>query len=151
MCSVAAVTAAGAASAAAAALRRPNIASSKSEATPACHDAHVITSALHFDVNSSLPPEPQYSHPATVLPPVRPQPAHLAPERTLWLPSCTSSEVTLNQCCALPSAPSSPKFGRMGLSKEQRIGILLGIDGVFFLIELSVGTLQITLKQERSC
>lgn len=27
----------------------------------------------------------------------------------------------------------------MGLSKEQRIGILLGIDGIFFLIELSCG------------
>jgi hypothetical protein len=27
----------------------------------------------------------------------------------------------------------------MGLTKEQRIGILLGIDGVFFLVELSVG------------
>jgi hypothetical protein len=119
--------------------RRPNNAT-KLALSPACHDLHVITSAGPFiHVHNSSSPK-SFTSPVVEQLPVKPQPAHISPERCHLIPSFNSSDVTLNQCCAPPSAKSSPKFGRMGLSKEQRIGILLGIDGIFFLIELSVGT-----------
>lgn len=103
------------------------------------HDAHgqVISSAPPSLIHV-LSPLPSRS-PSDVGLPARPKPAHLSPKA--HDPSPFSSSLTLNECCTPRNArATSPKFGRMGLSKEQRIGILLGIDGVFFLIELSVGT-----------
>jgi hypothetical protein len=119
--------------------RRPNNSSPNLDTTTACHDLHVITSAHSTDVDISRPSLLPVLSVLDALP-VRPPPAHISPRRRDHVtPAFTSSEVTLYQCCAPPSARRSPKFGRMGLSKEQRIGILLAIDGIFFLIELTVG------------
>lgn len=123
--------------------RHPNAAFSNptsKETAAARHDAHgqVISSAPspHIHVPSPLPSR----SPSDVGLPARPEPAHLSPEAHNPSPF-SSSSLTLNECCSPRNArATSPKFGRMGLSKEQRIGILLGIDGLFFLIELSVGT-----------
>lgn len=50
------------------------------------------------------------------------------------------SAVSVNECCKKRSKENLPRNTRkMGLSKSQRIMLLLGIDGVFFLVELIVG------------
>lgn len=71
--------------------------------------------------------------------PRRPEPVYLSPRHHSSPP--TSSSVTLNECCAPAplSAQARPLKKKMGLSKTQRIGILLGIDSAFFLVELIVG------------
>jgi hypothetical protein len=71
----------------------------------------------------------------------RPEAAYLSPHRAL--PSfeflSTTSSITLNECCA-PSRPQTTlTHTAMGLSKTQRIAILLAIDSAFFLVELIVG------------
>lgn len=49
------------------------------------------------------------------------------------------SELSINECCA-PRAPlRSPPDKKMGISKSNRIIILLVIDSAFFLLELVVG------------
>lgn len=121
--------------------RRPNISSPNLESTAACHDLHVLTSPHSTNVNNTSRLSLSSSPSVVDSLPVRPPPAHLPPQRRDHVPSpSTSSEVTLNQWCAPPPAQRSPKSGRMGFSKEQRIAILLVIDGIFFLVELSVGT-----------
>jgi len=71
----------------------------------------------------------------------RPEAAYLSPHRAL--PSFESfsspSSITLNECCAPSSPQSTSAPTTMGLSKTQRIAILLAIDTVFFLIELIIG------------
>ena len=73
--------------------------------------------------------------------PLRPEKAHLSPDRTptsLESPASASS-VSFNECCA-PQIPHSPRNQTiMGLSKTQRISVLLAIDSVFFLIEIVIG------------
>ena len=69
----------------------------------------------------------------------RPTPVYLSPHHSHQSSPPTSSSVTLNECCAPLSAQAHRPKRKMGLSKEKRIGILLGIDSVFFLIELVVG------------
>lgn len=71
----------------------------------------------------------------------RPETAYFTPRRAL--PSfefiSTTSSLTLNECCA-PSRPQTPStHATMGLSKTQRIAILLAIDSAFFLVELIIG------------
>jgi hypothetical protein len=44
----------------------------------------------------------------------------------------------LNECCA-PREKTPRLKGMMGLSKTQRILVLLAIDSAFFLLELVVG------------
>ena len=52
---------------------------------------------------------------------------------------CSSAELSVNACCA-PHAPlKRPTSKTMGLSKSNRIIVLLVIDSVFFLVELVVG------------
>jgi hypothetical protein len=70
--------------------------------------------------------------------PSYPEAAHLRPYLSNQHAPFPSSCATLHECCA-PRAPAR-KFGRMGLTKSQRIGILLGIDTAFFLVEIVVGT-----------
>lgn len=73
--------------------------------------------------------------------PQRPERAHLSPDRTptsLDSPASASS-VSFNECCA-PQIPHSPdNQTTMGLSKTQRISVLLAIDSVFFLVEIVIG------------
>jgi hypothetical protein len=71
--------------------------------------------------------------------PSRPQPAHITPSSKHYSSLSSPSAVTLNECCAPRSAPAPPSKRKMGLSKTQRIAILLGIDSVFFIIELTIG------------
>jgi hypothetical protein len=52
----------------------------------------------------------------------------------------TASTATLDECCAPQSAQAPRTRAKMGFTKSQRIAILLGIDTVFFFIELVVGT-----------
>jgi hypothetical protein len=54
----------------------------------------------------------------------------------------TVSTETVHECCAQTSAQPPLVTNKMGLSKTQRICILLGIDAVFFLIELVCGQSQ---------
>merc|ERR1712000_263109 len=51
----------------------------------------------------------------------------------------TASTATVNECCAPRLAQPPRPRSIMGFTKSQRIGILLGIDAVFFLVELVVG------------
>ena len=72
----------------------------------------------------------------------RPEKAYLSPHKCLAsLSPFSHSSTTLNECCAPSSATRPRKHWKMGLSKSQRIIILLGIDSCFFLIELIVGEL----------
>lgn len=113
--------------------RRSNAAYPNSAGTAACH--HILRPGIHVPSALLRRPQPDVGLPA------RPEPVHLPPE-THYTTLFSASAVTLNECCAPRTARAgSRKFGRMGLSKEQRIGILLGIDGLFFLVELSVGML----------
>jgi hypothetical protein len=86
--------------------------------------------------------------------PALPEAVHLSPSRIAQqryphplphphpLPPLTASSVTLNECCAPAPAQAPRSKSKMGLTKTQRIGILLAIDSVFFLIELIVGEWQ---------
>jgi hypothetical protein len=82
--------------------------------------------------------------------PALPEAVHLNPSRIAQqryphphpLPPLTASSVTLNECCAPAPAQAPRNKSKMGLTKTQRIGILLAIDSVFFLIELIVGKWQ---------
>lgn len=117
----------------------------------ACHDTsgdpHYFSASssspnnIHVDT-TSLPSRTTALENEHLVIPRTPQPAHLS-ERRLppHDPLFSSPAATSNECCA-PSANtrSQQETGKMGLTKQQRIGILLGIDGVFFLIELTVGT-----------
>ncbi|KAK5027278.1 Zinc resistance conferring protein [Exophiala sideris] len=71
----------------------------------------------------------------------KPSEAYLSPYRLSSSPSTpfSASSETIHECCAPRPAPPPRTRAVMGLSKSQRIGILLGIDSVFFLIELIVG------------
>lgn len=72
----------------------------------------------------------------------RPETAYFSPYRAR--PShflSTTSSVTLNECCAPSKLNTTTTQNTMGLTKSQRIGILLAIDSIFFLIELVIGEL----------
>jgi hypothetical protein len=95
--------------------------------------------------SSSSPPPPatpplfSLQHPPAELP-TSPARVHSSSGQDLRSFSpFTVSESTIYECCAPRQAQASTKFRKMGLSKSQRICILLGIDSVFFVIELVVG------------
>jgi hypothetical protein len=71
----------------------------------------------------------------------KPAQVYLSPYRAPTSPASpfTASAETLNECCAPLSAQAPRTHSTMGFTKSQRIGILLGIDSVFFLVELIVG------------
>ena len=85
-------------------------------------------------LSSSLP---NFSHS-----PARPEPVYLSPPHSHQSSPPNSSSVTLNECCAPRSAQAPTPKKKMGLSKTQRISILLAIDSVFFLVELTCGEWQ---------
>ena len=74
----------------------------------------------------------------------KPDQAYFSPYRLPASPSSpsspsTASTATIDECCA-PQLPRAPRtLGKMGLSKTQRICVLLAIDSGFFLVELTVG------------
>jgi hypothetical protein len=73
----------------------------------------------------------------------KPEKAFLRSPRSRSL--CSSAELTVNACCA-PHVPLENTTGKtMGLSKSNRIIVLLVIDSIFFLVELVVG------KESCSC
>ena len=90
-----------------------------------------------YPATASTAPTSTQSTPNLPLP-TRPEPAHLSTRSSTPPTPFSSSCDTLNECCA-PCARAPRKIGKMGLTKSQRIGILLGIDSVFFLVELTVG------------
>jgi hypothetical protein len=103
------------------------------------HDpASIVPSPSTFP--SSAPPIAPYDTHLTSLP-VRPEPVHLSGHSSEPPSPFNSSCETLNECCA-PCAQVPRLKSRMGLSKSQRIGVLLGIDTAFFLVELTVGMWQ---------
>jgi Co/Zn/Cd efflux system component len=58
----------------------------------------------------------------------------------------------LQQCCLTSTKKEKhKKIGKMGLSKEHRIMILLAIDSAFFFVELIVGMLEIEAKELNPC
>jgi hypothetical protein len=65
----------------------------------------------------------------------KPEKAFLRPPRRV----CSSAELSVNACCAPHVALKRPTSKRMGLSKSNRIIVLLVIDSAFFLVELVVG------------
>jgi hypothetical protein len=72
--------------------------------------------------------------------PQEPQAAHLKPATSGSTPR-TSSTDSIHECCAIRApAPRTETPAKMGLSKTQRICILLAIDSCFFLVELICGT-----------
>lgn len=71
--------------------------------------------------------------------PTRPDPVYLSPLHNHRPSSSNPSSVTLNECCAPRPAQAPPPKKKMGLTKTQRIGILLAIDSAFFVLELGVG------------
>ena len=83
----------------------------------------------------------------------KPQPAYFSPYRrtssTAQSSPETASTETVNECCAPVCARPSGTPKKMGFSKTQRICILLGIDVVFFLIELVVGQCPAGLSSRR--
>ena len=78
----------------------------------------------------------------------KPDPVYLSPHHSYQSSPPTSSSVTLNECCAPASAQARPPRRKMGLSKTQRISILLGIDSAFFLVELVVGKWNISARAQ---
>lgn len=92
--------------------------------------------------SSLIPVQHLYHHP----PPDyirKPQQAYFRPYRrtsrsSSFSPSATSTD-TVHECCAPVCARPPTTTSKMGLSKTQRICILLAIDAVFFLIELICG------------
>jgi len=68
----------------------------------------------------------------------KPDHAYFSPYRASPSFPFTVSTETVNECCS-PRPAQAPRGSRMGLSKSQRIGVLLGIDTAFFLVELIVG------------
>ncbi len=99
----------------------------------------ISTPLNHIPRYPSIPPISSHDRHPSILP-TRPEPAHLSDQPSALATPFTASCATLNECCA-PRAPAAKPKAMMGLSKSQRIGILLGIDTAFFLIELSVGML----------
>ena len=107
--------------------------------------------AAGLAIISSSPPSPSsittathcyHQHPPLELELIqKPGQAYFSPHRIATSSSSpfTASTETIHECCApLPAqAPRTPR--KMGLSKTQRIVILLGIDSAFFLLELIVG------------
>lgn len=78
--------------------------------------------------------------------PEKPEDACLKSEnRVRSNPTFASSLHTLPQQCCEPTPGTRVLYnqgcgrGKMALSKQQRISILLAIDGVFFLVELIIG------------
>ena len=98
----------------------------------ACHEEKPTPLIISPPIHAAT--HPYHNHTAE---PRKPQPAYFSPYRHT-LPSSASTE-TLNECCAPVRVPGPRSPIKMGLSKTQRICILLGIDAVFFLIELVVG------------
>lgn len=92
--------------------------------------------------SSPIPVQHLYQHPpADSI--KKPQQAYLRPHRrtspsSSSAPSVTSAE-TVHECCAPVCAQPPTTTSKMGLSKTQRICILLAIDAVFFLVELICG------------
>ena len=70
--------------------------------------------------------------------PVRPPAVYLSLTKSQSTTPPDSSATTLNECCA-PKRAQPETSRKMGLSKSQRIGILLAIDSAFFILELVVG------------
>lgn len=105
---------------------------------------HSPREQTYFITSSSAPSSIRTVHTlAPVQPPdfiEKPPQAYFSPHQLSSSPAspCTASTQTLHECCAVPPA-QSPSTTTMGLSKTQRIIILLGIDSVFFLVELIVG------------
>jgi hypothetical protein len=110
------------------------------------HHQSIHTSDLITTEESSSPSARDHEQVSVNLPSL-PKAVHLSPSRIAQqryphlhpLPPLTASSVTLNECCAPAPAQASRNKSKMGLTKTQRIGILLAIDSVFFLIELIVG------------
>ena len=73
--------------------------------------------------------------------PARPPAVYLSLSKSQSTTPFDSSTTTLNECCA-PKRAQPETIRKMGLSKSQRIGILLAIDSCFFVLELVVGKWQ---------
>lgn len=99
------------------------------------------TSTTTSSPSPSYPTNPTLDSDQSIELVTRPETAYLSPHRAL--PSFESlsspSSIALNECCAPSNPQSTSAPTTMGLSKTQRIGILLAIDSAFFLVELVIG------------
>ncbi len=103
---------------------------------------HIISSSPSpSSIPTSISP---HNHPLQLI--EKPAQAYFSPYH---LPSASSSPSspltastdTIHECCAPPPAQAPRIPRKMGLSKTQRIAILLGIDSAFFVVELVFATL----------
>ena len=103
------------------------------------------TTTTAISNSSSAPPllEPPQLHPPLELSLQKPQAVYLPipSGQQLSISHPSLSQLSLNQCCAPLGATASPRLAqrKMGLSKSNRIILLLAIDSAFFLLELVVG------------
>ncbi len=108
---------------------------------PSCrHALHEKAEPLNISPPIHAATHPSYHDHTTA--PQKPQQAYISPYTRLTRPTSPpsfASTDTLNECCAPVCAPGPRPAKKMGLSKTQRICVLLAIDAVFFLIELVVG------------
>lgn len=118
--------------------------------------AAAVPQALRY-ANHRFPPRPKSTPPAapsqtllsdlvpSIALPERPRNVLLKPERAIACDySDLSSKDVSNVCCGGSArTPQPPVESRiMGLTKTQRISILLAIDGAFFFVELAVGEIK---------
>lgn len=101
------------------------------------HNFHVYTAGPSI---CKCPPSPSPHEQDLPSTPAKPEPAYLSPLPSHQSSPFSSSAATLNECCAPRTAQAPAPKKKMGLTKTQRIGILLGIDSAFFIVELVVGT-----------
>ena len=110
-----------------------------------------LPSCCHPILSSSAEKHSHHDHTSAPIP--KPQQAYFSPYTRHPPPSSspvTTSTETLNECCAPIRVPGVRPAKKMGLSKTQRICILLGIDAVFFLIELVVGEYNTCVFERRA-
>ena len=106
------------------------------------HSGHSTHNITHNSFARTYFPTISSSLPDLSRSPTRPEPVYLSPRHSHQSSQPNSSSVTLNECCAPRSAQAPTTKKKMGLSKTQRISILLAIDSVFFLVELTCGEWQ---------
>ena len=94
--------------------------------------------SMHYNPQNPMITSRRTSDPL-IEPIQKPGQVYLSPYRHPSSSPYTASNVTIDECCApkLTQAPRTRK--RIGLTKSQRIGVLLAIDFAFFLVELIIG------------
>jgi hypothetical protein len=112
------------------------------------HHRHSVNVSYTDKSIHAPPPSPTSNEPNLHRIPARPEPVYLSPLHSHQRSPHSSSAVTVNECCAPRPAQAPLAKTKMGLSKSQRIGILLGIDSAFFLVELCVGMWQSVKEME---